>query len=126
MASTAPFGGKIMALSRLAEQFAAEIALQDWSDAPYRADRAGHRRENDSPGKLTQQLDAAGTETVRVNAMWVTAQVLAYNDPNFDVNEFAKACGIGEYTAAGYRWGGSIVNGLRVARDGSWAEPGTL
>lgn len=27
------------------------------------------------------QLDAAGTETVLANVMWVTAQVLGYNDP---------------------------------------------
>jgi hypothetical protein len=33
-----------MALSRLAEAFAAEICNHDWSDAPWRADRAGHDR----------------------------------------------------------------------------------
>lgn len=115
-----------MALSRLAAQFAAEIALQDWSDAPFRADRAGHRREFDSPSKVanTPQLDAHGAETVRVNVMWVTAQVLAYNDPNFDVNEFARACGIGEFNTYGRRWGRGIEVGLR-GEPGNYAEPGT-
>jgi hypothetical protein len=37
-----------MALSRLAEDFAAEIRNHDWSDAPWRADRAGHDRSRDS------------------------------------------------------------------------------
>lgn len=119
-----------MALSRLAAQFAAEIALHDWSDAPYRADRAGHRREHDSNAHLSAQLNAADTETVKVNAMWVTAQVLAYNDPNFDVNEFAKACGFSERRASGYRWGGTFAAGLREvweagARTG-YSEPGKL
>jgi hypothetical protein len=114
-----------MALSRLAAQFAAEIALQDWSDAPYRVDRAGHRRENDSPAKLSEQvLDATETENVRMNAMWVTAQVLAYNDPNFDVYEYARACGISEYRNSGGRWGRGIEMGLRGV-PGDWVEPGT-
>jgi hypothetical protein len=112
-----------MALSRLAAQFAAEISNHDWSDAPYRADRAGHRREYDSPGKLSQQLTPAQTETVRVNAMWVTAQVLGYNDPNFDVNEFARACGIGEFSVSGNRWGGGILAGVRIS-NGVYMEPG--
>jgi hypothetical protein len=116
-----------MALSRLAQQFADEISLHDWSDAPYRVDRAGHRRENDSPAKVanTPQLDPSQTEHVKVNAMWVVAQVLAYNDPNFDVNEFARACGIGERSASGHRWGRGIEVGLRGV-PGNWSEPGTL
>jgi hypothetical protein len=115
-----------MALSRLAEQFAAEIALQDWSDAPYRADRAGHQREHDSNAHLTPQLDREQTECVKVNAMWVTAQVLAYNDPNFAIDEFAKACGFGERTSRGTRWGGTFKAGLRGGWDGNYPEPGTL
>jgi hypothetical protein len=102
-----------MALSRLAAQFAAEIAAHDWSDAPYRADRAGHRRERDSNAHGTAQLNPAQTETVKVNAMWVVAQVLSYNDPNFDVTEFASACGFGEYSILGHRWGGTFEAGLR-------------
>jgi hypothetical protein len=112
-----------MALSRLAQQHADEIKLHDWSDAPFRADRAGHRREHDSHSHGVPQLAAAQTECVRINAVWVTAQVLSYNDPNFDVNEFAAACGIGERTVAGYRWGGSIEAGLRGS-PGNRMEPG--
>jgi hypothetical protein len=114
-----------MALSRLAAQFAAEIALQDWSDAPFRADRAGHNRQFDT-NRGPQQLDAGQTEILKMNVMWVTAQVLSYNDPNFDVNEYAKACGIGEYSTAGYRWGRSIEAGLRGGAPGSRQEPGVL
>lgn len=87
-----------MSLSVLAEQFAAEIKLQDWSDAPYRKDRAGHNRELDSPKKLTPQVDAGQTESIRLNVMWVTAAVLAANDPNFEVYEFAVACGCEGHT----------------------------
>lgn len=112
-----------MALSRLAQQFADEINLHDWSDAPFRADRAGHRRERDSNAYGTAQLDAGQTENVKVNAMWVTAQVLSYNDANFDVDEFARACGFGEYTAGGYRWGGTFEAGLRGV-PGDRLEPG--
>jgi hypothetical protein len=113
-----------MALSRLAEQFAAEIKLHDWSDAPFRADRAGHSRENDSPHKLTEQLDEQATAIVRINVMWVTAQVLAFNDPNFDVYEYAKACGVEDRSPRGSRWGAGIEAGLRGVR-GNYAEPGT-
>jgi hypothetical protein len=113
-----------MTLSRLAAQFAAEIAGHDWSDAPFRADRAGHRRERDSNAYGSAQLDVVQTECVKVNAMWVTAQVLAFNDPNFDVNEFARACGFGEFSASGNRWGGTFVAGLRRV-SGAWMEPGT-
>jgi hypothetical protein len=70
-----------------------------------------------------QQLDTAQTETAKMNVMWVTAQVLSYNDPNFDAAEFANACGIGEYSVAGYRWGGSIEAGMRGA-PGNRLEPG--
>jgi len=112
-----------MALSRLAAQFAAEINLHDWSDAPFRADRAGHNRQFDT-NRGSQILDAHETETVKMNVMWVTAQVLGYNDPNFDVYEFAKACGIGERNANGRRWGAGIQAGLRGA-PGNYTEPGT-
>lgn len=40
-----------MALSRLAQEFAAEIANHDWSDAPYRTDRAGHQNSDDRPSR---------------------------------------------------------------------------
>jgi len=113
-----------MALSRLAQQFADEINGHDWSDAPYRVDRAGHSRASDSPRKVSaEQLDPKQTEYVRVNVMWVTAQVLAFNDPNFDVYEYASVCGIGERSVSGGRWGKGIENGLR-GRPGDWNEPG--
>ena len=35
-------------LSHIATAFADEISNHDWSDAPYRLDRAGHHREDDS------------------------------------------------------------------------------
>jgi hypothetical protein len=51
--------------------------------------------------------------------MWVVAQVLGHADPNFDVYEFAEACGVNTRTRSGRRDGG-IEAGLR--RD--WSAPG--
>jgi hypothetical protein len=112
-----------MALSRLAEAFAAEIRNHDWSDAPYRADRAGHDRSKDSNSYGVQQLSPSETGIVRLNAMWVTAQVLAYMDPNFDVYEFAEAAGVDIRTSRGER-SGHIIYGLRQV-DGRYCRPGT-
>ncbi|WP_285033867.1 hypothetical protein [Mycolicibacterium sp. lyk4-40-TYG-92] len=82
-------------LSRIAREFAAEIASHDWSDAPYRLDRAGHRREDDSPARrVAEPLDPTETAAVRTNVMWVTAQVLRHMDPNLDLHEYATACGV--------------------------------
>lgn len=111
-----------MALSKLAQQMADEIRQHDWSDAPYRADRAGHRRDDDK--QPTRQLEPTQTDLVRMNVMWVTAQVLAYQDPNFDVYEYAEACGVKTTTRAGNRNGG-IIAGLRRFPNGSYARPGT-
>lgn len=111
-----------MALSRLAEAFAAEIRNHDWSDAPWRADRAGHDRSRDS-NKGEWQLQPHETETVRLNVMWVTAQVLGYMDPNFDVYEFAEAAGVDTRTSRGER-SGHIRYGLRQV-DGRYSRPGT-
>ncbi|MEU7170222.1 hypothetical protein ABZ949_01870 [Micromonospora tulbaghiae] len=111
-----------MPLSRLAQQFADEIRQHDWSDAPYRADRAGHRRSDDKTP--TPQLEPAQTDMIRINVMWVHAQVLAYNDPNFDVHEFAEACGVRARTRGGNLDGG-ITAGLRRLPDGGYARPGT-
>lgn len=113
-----------MALSRLAQQFAAEIAQHDWSDAPYRIDRAGHSRDGDTPAKRSQEvLTTDETRRVRMNVMWVTAQVLGYNDPNFDVYEFAEACGIDTRNSRGGR-NGVIDAGLRNWY-GEYMRPGT-
>lgn len=133
---TAPSGGyrarshrrDTMTLSRLAEEFAAEIRNHDWSDAPWRADRAGHDRALDRrAAATTKQLEPDETETVRVNVMWVTAQVLLHADINLDLHEFAIACGV--HPRYVYRTDGSrsqgLVNGIRtvggqVAHPGSW------
>ena len=80
-------------LSRLAQEFADEIANHDWSDAPYRLDRAGHSREHDSYS-TTKVLSDRETDAVRTNVMWVAAQVLLHADPNLDPHEFAAACGV--------------------------------
>lgn len=111
-----------MPLSRLAQQFADEIRQHDWSDAPYRADRAGHRREDDR--NPSPQLTQGETDTVRTNVMWVAAQVLGYNDSNLDLYEFADACGVNTRTSAGNRNGG-ITAGVRPGINGGYARPGT-
>jgi hypothetical protein len=104
-------------LSRIAREHAAEIAAHDWSDAPWRLDRAGHDRQHDT-NKGTQQLTEKESDRVRTNAMWVTAQVLAYSDPHFDVVEFARACGV-QLSEGGLRAG--LRGGAgQYARPGSW------
>ncbi|MFC9330803.1 hypothetical protein [Kitasatospora sp. NPDC057015] len=105
-----------MTLSRLAAQFAAEINQQDWSDAHIRADRAGHRRDRDRPGSAEKVLSPAEAEKVKINAAWVTAQVLGYNDSNFDPHEFFKACGVSDqwlWNRDGQR-SGFVAAGLRT------------
>ncbi|GAA4082791.1 hypothetical protein [Actinomadura miaoliensis] len=113
-----------MALSRLAQELAAEIRLQDWSDAPYRIDRAGHRREYDS-NKGDKVLNANETANIRTNVMWVVAQVLGHQDPNFDPHEFAQACGVNAYNSRGGK-SGVITSGLRRTPDGRYFKPGSL
>jgi hypothetical protein len=110
-----------MALSRLAREFAAEIANHDWSDAPYRADRAGHDRARDRTTCKPLSLDE--TRIVRMNVMWVTAQVLGHADPNFNEYEFAEACGVEIRTRHG-RLNGGISAGLRKSGD-RYCRPGT-
>ena len=112
-----------MALSRLAREFAAEIHNHDWSDAPFRADRAGHSREFDSKIHEAPQLTPEQTDTVRLNVFWVTAQVLGHADPNFDPYEFAEAAGVDTLAKSG-RKSGHITAGLRTS-DGRYARPGT-
>ncbi|MEV0830925.1 MULTISPECIES: hypothetical protein [Streptosporangiaceae] len=104
-----------MALSRLAREHAAEIANHDWSDAPYRLDRAGHQRELDS-NKSNEQLTAEEAHRVKVNVMWVTGQVLAHADPNFNIVEFAHLCGV---TGLSSGW---LENGLRRDLDGNYLQ----
>ncbi|MFI7630291.1 hypothetical protein [Microbispora rosea] len=110
-----------MALSRIAREFAAEIAAHDWSDAPWRVDRAGHRRERDTPHRLTEEaLDTKGTNNVRANVMMVAAQVLGHMDPSLDLLEFAQACGVYDHTEAALR------AGTRRDGDGNYLPPGQL
>lgn len=90
-----------MPLSKLARDFAAEISYHDWSDAPFRADRAGHRREHDGRSASAFHLDATQTEKVRTNVMWVVAQVLGHHDPNLDIYRFAEARRRGHQHAVG-------------------------
>ncbi|MFF7038754.1 hypothetical protein [Streptomyces griseus] len=99
-------------LSRIAAQFAAEIKQHDWSDAPYRADKAGHNRQMDGRNATPTQLPPEQTEMVTKNAAWVVAQVLAYNDPNFNEHEFFEACGLNARTKDG-RLSSSVTYGLR-------------
>lgn len=117
-------------LSRLAQEFAAEIANHDWSDAPFRVDRAGHRREYDT-NRGSQTLSRDETDNVRTNVMWVAAQVLLHADPNLNVHEFAEACGLPRHrthTTSG-RTSGFITAGIRMdgglpSRPGGWEADG--
>ena len=114
-----------MALSRCAEEVAAGIRAHNWSDAPWRLDRAGHNRSTD-PKRPAEHLDPDETDRVRTNVMWVTAQVLLHADPNFSVEEFAVACGIprGITHRSDGKFSGALAGGLRI-RDGVPATPGT-
>jgi hypothetical protein len=105
-------------LSRLAREFAAEIANHDWSDAPWRIDRAGHHRKIDT-NRGPDELTAKQTDNVRLNVAWVVAQVLGHEDPNLDITEFAASAGVEE------RRPGILKAGLR-AWNGRYARPGTF
>lgn len=91
-------------LTGIERDMAAEIKQHDWSDAPYRLDRAGHRREDDS-NRGSDHLTETEADNVRINVMWVAAQVLKYQRPDLDVHEFAEACG--------------TPDSFRLRRDGS-------
>lgn len=111
------------ALSRIALLHADEIRNHDWSDAPFREDRAGHNRATDTKAG-EDVLDPIQTDRVKMNVMWTTAQVLRYMDPNFDVYQFAAACGLKIHTPSG-RIDGSIDAGLRYSLDRKICRPGT-
>ncbi|WP_181770929.1 hypothetical protein [Amycolatopsis pittospori] len=113
-----------MALSRLAREFAAEISYHDWSDAPFRLDRAGHQRDNDGINATPEQLTPEQTEFVRTNVMWIAAQVLGHADPNFDVFEFAEWCGVDTRTRSGRPRSGHIPAGLRFDDNTTMSRPG--
>ncbi|WP_425862624.1 hypothetical protein [Arthrobacter sp. TWP1-1] len=111
-------------LSRIAQEHAREISNHDWSDAPYRADRAGHDRSSDHTS--TQQLTQAETDTLKLNVMWVSAQVLMHADPNFDISEFAVACGLPRRITHNKdgRVSGALLAGIRFD-DGQVSSPGS-
>ncbi|MFD9067731.1 hypothetical protein ACFVZ3_40170 [Kitasatospora purpeofusca] len=119
-----------MALSRIAAQQAAEIKQHDWSDAPYRADKAGHDRSMDGRQASSEQLTPDQVVRLKMNVAWVTAQVLAYNDPNFSEHEYFQACGLESRNSNG-RPSATVTYGLRhgPAADGSGTRrfqiPGT-
>ena len=113
-----------MPLSRIAQEFADEIRKHDWSDAHTRLDRAGHDRTVDHT--TAPALSANETDNIRTNVMWVAAQVLRFEDPNFPVHEFAVACGVPHritHNSDG-RASGAIGAGIRIL-DGVVAVPGT-
>lgn len=118
-------------LSRQAQEFAREISKHDWSDAPYRADRAGHDRESDHT--TASQLTPEETDRVKLNVMWVTAQVLMHEDPNLQILEYAQACGLPRNITHNKdgRVSGALMAGIRfdhdsemVASPGSWKREG--
>lgn len=111
-------------LNRLAAEFAAEVRNHDWSDSPYRLDRAGHQRDQDSNRGKTV-LEPHEADAVRTNVMWVTAQVLKHADPNLDLHEYAEACGVPLRITRNKdgRQSGAIPAGIRML-DGQVAPPG--
>ncbi|WP_306365467.1 hypothetical protein [Nocardia sp. CC227C] len=112
-----------MALSRLAQEFADEIRLHDWSDAPYRWDRAGHRRSMDSKAP-DETLTARETDFLKKNVVSVVSQVLLHRDSNLDIWEFAEACGLDSRTASGRSRDGSYRAALRFDLDENALPPG--
>ncbi|GER23285.1 hypothetical protein NCCP1664_17810 [Zafaria cholistanensis] len=111
-------------LSRIAQEHAREIANHDWSDAPYRADRAGHDRTIDGRG-TGKQLEPHEADIIKMNVMWVTAQVLMHEDPNLDITEFAVACGLPRHLTHNKdgRPSGALMAGIRTD-NGQVSTPG--
>lgn len=107
-------------LSRTAELMAMEIRNHDWSDAPYRVDRAGHRRDLDSNSVHTELLTEREAKDILTNVMFVSAQALGSDDPNFDPMEYAKACGVPKYYLNGY-----VDSGIRRDEAGMIESPET-
>ena len=85
-------------MNPLARSLADEIANHDWSDAPWRIDRAGHQFDDDPPSKRARRrLTPHEASWVRTNVMLVTAQALLQVDPSVDLYEYAEACAIPEH-----------------------------
>jgi hypothetical protein len=113
-----------MTLSRLAQEFAAEIAGHDWQDAPYRWDQAGHQRANDRKSAGTKVLTPEETLNLKRNVVAVTTQVLRHLDQNLDVFEFAEACGLDTRTFSGRPRDGGYVAAIRWESEGVACRPG--
>lgn len=99
-------------LNRAAQEMAAEIAAQDWSDAPWRLDGSRHHRVGNEATKSPRQLDSHEAENVLINVMWVTAQALLRQDPDLDLHEYAAACGASERII--FRTDGSLSAALEM------------
>lgn len=107
-----------MTLSPLAADFAAEINAHEWSDATFRFDRAGHRRENDTHSGPDTPLSHGQVDYVKANVAAVVAQVLGYTEgaSSFDPHEFFLYAGV----ARGFRLtrngrpSGTVTAGLRI------------
>ncbi|PPF50340.1 hypothetical protein C5B94_15390 [Clavibacter michiganensis] len=130
------------ALTARERHLAAEIRAHDWSEAPYRASGTAHApahapsgddsgsgsgSDGGSPGSAAPRLSPEEAERVRVNVMWVVAQCLGYEDPEFNPDAFAEAAGITrDYRCTPFGGRSAIVReGLRVGTDGSFDTPGS-
>ena len=128
------------ALTARERHLAAEIRAHDWSEAPYRATGTAHApahahapsgdgdgSDGGSPGSAAPRLSQEEAERVRVNVMWVVAQCLGYEDPEFNPDAFAEAAGITrDYRCTPFGGPSAIVReGLRVGTDGSYDTPGS-
>ena len=122
------------ALTARERHLAAEIRAHDWSEAPYRATGTAHAPSGDgngsdggSPGSAAPRLSPEEAERVRVNVMWVVAQCLGYEDPEFNPDAFAEAAGVTrDYRCTPFGGRSAIVReGLRVGTDGSYDTPGS-
>ncbi|NKS85642.1 hypothetical protein GS894_23885 [Rhodococcus hoagii] len=116
-----------MTLSPLAAFFAAEINAHDWIDAPFRFDRAGHRREDDTH-RGPETLSPAEADNVKANVAAVVAQVLGYIEgPSFDPHEFFLDAGVTRrirLTSNG-RQSGAVTAALRINADHRYDTPGS-
>lgn len=110
------------ALTSRERQLADEIAAHDWAGAPYYPSGAAHA----TPETGAPRLEDHEAERVRVNVMWVVAQCLGYEDPEFNPDAFAVACGVTrDYRCTPFGGPSTIIReGLRIGMDGSYSRPG--
>lgn len=101
-------------LSRLAREFAAEIAYRDWSQAPF---LLGDDEDRDL------YLLPTRTESVRLMVAAAVAQVLLHADPNLDLAHFGEHCGLPDDLAHGQIGDGRLSQSLRREPDTKQALP---